>query len=190
MTGDGPSIIADGEPHDRIAGVPLQAPLSADSAVGFVRLVERRRCTDITMVFMVNENDLQRFIEAQARVYETVCGELAAGRKTSHWMWFAFPQLRSLGRSETARFYGIASRSEAEAYWRHPLLGARLKHCTQLVLGVRGRTLHDIFGSPDDLKFRSSMTLFAEVAPEEPAFSEAIEQFCDGVADPLTLARL
>jgi uncharacterized protein (DUF1810 family) len=139
---------------------------------------------------MADENDLQRFVEAQDRVYETVCAELAAGRKTSHWMWFVFPQLRALGRSETARFYGIASRDEAEAYWRHPLLGPRLKHCTQLVLDVRGRTLHVIFGSPDDLKFRSSMTLFAEVAPEEPMFRQAIEQFCDGVADPLTLTRL
>jgi len=139
---------------------------------------------------MADDTDLQRFVEAQAHVYDAVCGELAAGRKTSHWMWFIFPQLRSLGRSETARFYGIASRAEAEAFWRHPLLGARLKHCTQLVLDVRGRTLHNIFGSPDDLKFRSSMTLFAAVAPEEPVFRRAIDQCCDGVADPLTLARL
>jgi uncharacterized protein (DUF1810 family) len=151
---------------------------------------ERRRRGDSTIVPMADENDLERFVEAQDRVYETACGELAAGRKTSHWMWFVFPQLRDLGRSHTARFYGIASCSEAEAYWRHPVLGARLKHCTQLVLDVRGRTLNAIFGTPDDLKFRSSMTLFAEVAPEEPAFRRAIEQLCDGVADPLTLASL
>jgi len=133
---------------------------------------------------------LQRFVEAQAAVWDAVRAELRAGRKTSHWMWFVFPQLRSLGRSETARFYGIVSRAEALAYAEHPLLGARLREAVDLVLGVHGRTLHAIFGSPDDLKFRSSMTLFAAVVPQEPRFRAALERYCDGVADPLTLERL
>jgi uncharacterized protein (DUF1810 family) len=135
-------------------------------------------------------HDLQRFVDAQDGVWDEVVAELGAGRKASHWMWFVFPQLKSLGRSETARFYGIASRAEALAYWQHPVLGARLRQATGLVLAVRGRDLHTIFGTPDDLKFRSSMTLFATVAPEEPTFREALDRFCAGVPDPLTLDAL
>ncbi len=133
---------------------------------------------------------LARFVEAQTAVYASVLAELGAGCKTSHWMWFVFPQLSSLGRSGTARFYGLADRAEAAAYWQHPVLGERLIQCTRLVLETRGKTAHEIFGSPDDLKLRSSMTLFAAVAPEEPAFGEALARFYAGEGDPLTLAEL
>jgi len=134
--------------------------------------------------------DLHRFIAAQDPVYRQVCAELAAGRKTSHWMWFVFPQLHGLGLSATARFYGLASRAEALAYWQHPVLGARLRHCAQLVLDAKGRTAHDIFGSPDDLKLRSCMTLFAAVAPEEPVFAQVLQRFYGGEPDPRTFALL
>lgn len=135
-------------------------------------------------------HDLQRFIDAQDGVWDEVVAELRAGRKASHWMWFVFPQLKSLGRSETARFYGIGSREEALAYWHHPVLGTRLREAVGLVLGVQGRSLHEIFGSPDDVKFRSSMTLFDAVAPDEPLFRAALDRFCEGSADPLTLQQL
>jgi uncharacterized protein (DUF1810 family) len=105
-------------------------------------------------------------------------------------MWFMFPQLRSLGRSGTARHYGIASLEEARAYWQHPVLGPRLRHCTALVLAVPGRTAHEIFGSPDDLKFRSCCTLFEAAAPEEPVFAQALQRFYGGERDALTLQAL
>ena len=133
---------------------------------------------------------LERFVEAQAPVYAAVLRELGAGRKTSHWMWFVFPQLRSLGRSATAKFYGLEGREEASAYWQHPLLGARLGECTRLVLATAGRTAHEIFGSPDDLKLRSCMTLFDVVAPAEPAFRAVLDRFYGGEADPMTLAEI
>jgi uncharacterized protein (DUF1810 family) len=133
---------------------------------------------------------LQRFIEAQNPVFERVRAELAAGAKTSHWMWFVFPQHVALGRSATARHFGIALRAEALAYWQHPLLGARLKACTQLVLAVDGKTALQIFGSPDDLKFRSCMTLFAQVALGEPVFTQALEKYFGGAGDSATLALL
>jgi uncharacterized protein (DUF1810 family) len=133
--------------------------------------------------------DLQRFVDAQEPVYRRVCAELAAGAKASHWIWFVFPQMKGLGRSATAEHFGIASRAEAVAYLQHPVLGPRLRQCTRLVLQVEGRTLSQIFGSPDDLKFRSSMTLFAAVAPDEPLFRRALEKFCDG-DDPKTIALL
>ena len=135
-------------------------------------------------------HDLQRFVQAQAPVYDRVRAELAAGHKTSHWMWFVFPQLRGLGHSAMAQRYGIASAGEALAYWQHPLLGPRLAECTALVLAVQGRTLHEIFGSPDDRKFASSVTLFAHVAPQEPLFVQAIERCCGGHPDAGTLALL
>jgi len=113
--------------------------------------------------------NLERFVDAQAGVYERALAELREGRKRSHWMWFVFPQLAMLGQSETSRLYGIVSRAEADAYMRHPVLGSRLAECTRLVLGVRGKSVHDIFGTPDDLKFRSCMTLFHTFAPGEPA---------------------
>jgi uncharacterized protein (DUF1810 family) len=134
--------------------------------------------------------DLQRFVDAQAPVFAAALAELRAGRKRSHWMWFVFPQLASLGRSGTARFYGIGSLDEARAYAAHPVLGARLLACTRAVLAHAGkRSLHEIFGSPDDLKFRSCMTLFARAAAEPAPFEEAIAALCDG-PDPLTVAWL
>ena len=131
-----------------------------------------------------------RFLEAQNRVYAEVRDELAAGKKTSHWMWFIFPQLKELGRSQIAKYYGIESRDEALAYWRHPVLGKRLKECTELVMAVRGKTAHDIFGSPDDLKFKSCMTLFGQVACDEQVFSRALERFFAGKPDDATLELL
>jgi uncharacterized protein (DUF1810 family) len=133
---------------------------------------------------------LQRFIEAQNPLFERICAELAAGAKTSHWMWFVFPQHVALGRSATARHFGIASFAEATAYRRHPLLGARLKTCTQLVLAVVGKTALQIFGPPDDLKFRSCMTLFAQVAPDEPVFQQALDKYFGSIGDAATLALL
>ena len=139
---------------------------------------------------MDDPHDLQRFVDAQDPVYHDVRLELAAGQKRSHWMWFVFPQLKELGRSATARQYGIASRAEAAAYWAHPVLGPRLKECSDLVLAVRGRTALPIMGSPDDLKLRSCMTLFAEVAPQEPVFRRVIEKYYGGVPDGKTVALL
>jgi len=139
---------------------------------------------------MNDPHDLERFVSAQAPLYAEVTAELRAGRKTSHWMWFIFPQLRDLGQSPTAKLYGIASREEAAAYLAHPVLGPRLKECTGLVLAISGRNAHAIFGSPDDLKFRSSMTLFSMVAPEEPMFKEAIEKYSGGKPDPRTFALI
>ena len=133
---------------------------------------------------------LERFVGAQDRVYAAVKEELVAGNKTSHWMWFVFPQLKALGRSSMAKHFGIESGSEALAYWQHPVLGKRLKECTELVLAAGGKTVHEIFGSPDDLKFRSCMTLFARVVPEEPVFSQALERFFDGKPDAMTLSLL
>jgi uncharacterized protein (DUF1810 family) len=131
---------------------------------------------------------LDRFLQAQAPVYDQVQSELVAGRKASHWMWFIFPQLGALGRTSTARFYGIGSAAEALAYWQHPVLGSRLKECAELVLAAAsGLTAHDIFGTPDDLKLRSSMTLFAAVAPEQPVFGRVLERFYGGEPDQTTL---
>jgi uncharacterized protein (DUF1810 family) len=130
--------------------------------------------------------DLERFVAAQAPVYERARAELAAGAKVSHWMWFIFPQLRGLGRSAMAEHFGLASRAEAEAYLAHPVLGARLRECTRLMLDVRNKTVHEIFGTPDDLKFHSSMTLFAAVAPEEPLFRQALDRYFGNRPDTLT----
>ena len=121
---------------------------------------------------------------------DRVLGELRAGRKTSHWMWFVFPQIQGLGRSSMARQFAIASRAEAEAYLRHPLLGARLRECTRLVTAVEGRDIGEIFGSPDDLKFRSCMTLFAHATTDNRIFLDALARYFGGAEDPLTLERL
>ena len=134
--------------------------------------------------------DLSRFVDAQASVYGTVVKELRDGHKRSHWMWFVFPQLKGLGVSTTARHFGLAGAEEAGAYLAHPLLGARLVECTRLVLAVRGKSAHDIFGSPDDLKLRSCMTLFDRVAPEQEVFAEALRRYFDGRPDARTLALL
>jgi uncharacterized protein (DUF1810 family) len=134
--------------------------------------------------------NLQRFVDAQAGMFEDACAELRRGRKTGHWMWFIFPQLRGLGSSSMAEYYGIPSLAEARAYLDHPLLGARLMECSRLVTLLEGRTLMDIFGSPDDMKFTSSMTLFAHAATENSIFIEALNKYCGGRFDPLTLARI
>ena len=135
-------------------------------------------------------HDLERFIQAQAPVYEAVTAELSAGRKTSHWMWFVFPQIEGLGFSAIAQHYAIRSLAEAQAYLAHPVLGPRLRDCTRLVNAVEDRTILAILGSPDDMKFRSSMTLFAEASDRDAAFLQALERYFDGTPDPRTLARL
>ena len=137
--------------------------------------------------------DLRRFVEAQAGVYERVCAELRAGRKRSHWMWFVFPQIRGLGSSEIAVRYAISGREEALAYLEHAVLGARLRECAGTVVGVEGWTVEEIFGYPDDLKFHSSMTLFAKAAEANEAdevFGEALEKYFDGAMDGGTLERI
>jgi uncharacterized protein (DUF1810 family) len=134
--------------------------------------------------------DLARFVAAQAPVVARVTAELSAGRKQSHWMWFVFPQLAGLGLSATAAKYAITSLDETRAYLAHPVLGPRLMECTRMVLAVEGRDAHAIFGSPDDLKFRSSMTLFAQAAPEEPVFGAALDKYFGGEADARTLQLL
>ncbi|MGJ0396791.1 MAG: DUF1810 domain-containing protein [Methylocystis sp.] len=134
--------------------------------------------------------DLARFVAAQEPVYSLAIAELASGRKRSHWMWFVFPQIEGLGASAMAQRYAIRSLNEARAYLDHPLLGMRLKECVGLVNEVEGRSAHEIFGSPDDLKFHSSMTLFATAAPDEPLFVEALRKYFDVRRDPLTLAKL
>jgi uncharacterized protein (DUF1810 family) len=139
---------------------------------------------------MSDHDSLQRFVDAQAPIFEQACRELEVGRKTSHWMWFVFPQCRGLGRSSTALHYGIESADEALAYWRHPLLGPRLKHCSELVLNVRGRTALQIMGTPDDMKLHSSMTLFSQVAPAERVFTAVLDKYYEGLRDQRTLALL
>jgi uncharacterized protein (DUF1810 family) len=134
--------------------------------------------------------NLERFVEAQKGVYEQATRELRAGRKRSHWIWFIFPQITGLGHSEMSRHYAISSLAEAEAYLKHPVLGPRLRECTQLVVDVEGRSIDEILGDPDDLKFRSSMTLFAHAGPDERVFRQALQKYFDGVEDRLTLERL
>ncbi|HEX2150917.1 MAG TPA: DUF1810 domain-containing protein [Stellaceae bacterium] len=135
--------------------------------------------------------DLERFVAAQEPVFPTALAELRAGRKRTHWMWFIFPQLRGLGRSATATHYGIGSLDEARAYLAHPLLAPRLELCTNAVLGVEGRTPHEIFGSPDDMKFHSSMSLFALAATDTAGpYRKALDRWWHGAADPETLRLL
>ncbi|WP_232462393.1 DUF1810 domain-containing protein [Bordetella genomosp. 9] len=133
---------------------------------------------------------LQRFVQAQDPVFDAVCRELAEGRKRSHWMWFVFPQIQGLGRSEMARRYGISCLDEARAYLRHPVLGERLRHACSLVARAPAGTAADIFGPTDAVKFRSCLTLFTWAAPEETIFRECLDRFFQGQADPLTLSRL
>ncbi len=139
---------------------------------------------------METDFDLERFVRAQAPVYATVLKELRAGHKRTHWMWFIFPQLAGLGSSEMARRYAIRSGDEAAAYLAHPVLGTRLRECATIVDSLDGHTVHAIFGHPDELKFRSSMTLFADVAPDEAVFQDCIDKYFDGEPDDETLARL
>ena len=134
-------------------------------------------------------DDLGRFVDAQNSIFSRVTAELAAGRKQSHWMWFIFPQVEGLGSSAMAQRFAIHSRAEAEAYLAHPLLGPRLIGCTRLVLAVQHKSLHDILGSPDDVKFRSCMTLFDAVRPSS-IFAEALDRYCGGIKDAATTAFL
>jgi uncharacterized protein (DUF1810 family) len=138
---------------------------------------------------MTDSFDLQRFVDAQAPVYQRVVAELRQGQKQSHWMWFIFPQLTGLGHSPMAQRFAIASRDEALAYLRHTVLGPRLRECTALVNAVEGRTIREILGSPDDFKFCSSMTLFGAVS-SDPVFAEAIRKFYGGRPDRKTLELL
>lgn len=134
--------------------------------------------------------DLQRFVEAQESVIDEVKQELRSGRKRSHWMWYVFPQIVGLGRSEMSHRYAITSREEAEAYLSHSILGPQLRECTDLVNALDGRSANDVFGSPDDLKFRSSMTLFEAVSDDPESFETALEKYYDGDRDQKTLDRL
>jgi len=139
---------------------------------------------------MADPFDLQRFVDAQEPVYEQVRAELRAGRKQSHWMWFIFPQIAGLGMSPMSVFYALSSLDEAKAYLAHPVLGRRLRECASLALKAEGRTARQVFGPVDELKFRSSMTLFMKAAPGEPLFVQCVEKFFGGEPDPATLARI
>jgi uncharacterized protein (DUF1810 family) len=141
---------------------------------------------------VVDSFNLGRFIAAQHQIFEAALHELRAGRKQSHWMWFIFPQLRGLGHSPRAILYSIGSLEEARAYLAHPVLGSRLLLCTQAVLAIEGRTLHEVFGSPDDAKFCSCMTLFAQATERDTGkpFRAALDRYCDGRMDPQTMVLL
>lgn len=148
-----------------------------------------RGAKEVTIATTDDPFALRRFLAAQEPVYLQALGELRDGRKRSHWMWFVFPQLAGLGRSAMAERYAISGRDEARAYLAHPVLAARLRECAEAVLAHQGRSAHDIFGSPDDLKFRSSMTLFAEIGGGEP-FAAALARFFGGMPDQATLRLL
>lgn len=135
-------------------------------------------------------NTLSRFVDAQASTYDTAMAELRRGQKTSHWMWFVFPQIAGLGRSPTAQFYAIVDLAEARAYVAHPVLGPRLVEAVEALIALPGRDAHAVFGSPDDLKLRSSLTLFQAAAPEEPVFGQALAKYFSGREDMLTLEKL
>jgi uncharacterized protein (DUF1810 family) len=139
---------------------------------------------------MADPFNLERFVDAQAPVYEQVRRELTVGRKQSHWMWFIFPQIAGLGQSPMSVRFAIASLGEAKAYLAHPVLGARIRECARLTLDVEGKTARDIFGSIDEMKFRSSMTLFARAAPDENIFQRCIDKYFVGDPDPATSARI
>lgn len=133
--------------------------------------------------------DLERFVQAQAGAYDRALAELRAGEKRSHWMWFVFPQVAGLGSSTMAQRYAISGLPEARAYLAHPVLGPRLRACVDAILDIEGRSAHEVFGAPDDLKLRSSLTLFAQ-ASDEPRFTAALARYFGGEEDPRTLARL
>ena len=139
---------------------------------------------------MTDPFNLQRFVDAQAPVYDAVVRELVAGEKRSHWMWFVFPQIAGLGFSPTSVFYAISSLDEAKAYLAHRVLGPRLLDCARLVLEAEGRTAQQIFGAVDAMKFRSSMTLFADAEPGASVFADCLDAFFAGEGDPATLAKL
>jgi uncharacterized protein (DUF1810 family) len=135
-------------------------------------------------------HDLERFVTAQNPVWDRVQAELRRGRKSSHWMWFVFPQLAGLGSSSTARAYALSGLDEARAYLAHPVLGPRLREAAQLAVAVPGRTASEVFGYPDDLKLRSSMTLFARAAPDNAVFADVLDRYFDGAPDPRTVDLL
>ena len=139
---------------------------------------------------MSDPYNLQRFVDAQSTVYDTVIDELRSGRKRSHWIWFIFPQLAGLGSSPTAQRYAISSVAEAEAYLRHDVLGPRLRECTGVVNAIDGKSVGEIFGWPDDVKLRSSITLFAHATDDNAGFLELLDKFYNGEEDPVTVARL
>ena len=134
--------------------------------------------------------DLQRFVDAQAQTYDQALAELRAGEKRTHWMWFVFPQIAGLGRSATAQHFAISGLDEARAYLAHPVLGPRLVESARAVLSHPDRTAREIMGSPDDLKLRSSMTLFAHAAPDQPVFRQVLDHYFDGTEDDATTSRL
>ena len=136
------------------------------------------------------DKDLVRFIAAQNKSYETALSEIRSGRKHSHWMWYIFPQLKELGYSQTAQYYAIENLAEATAYLQHPLLGKNLVRISKVVFELERKTAQEIFGSPDDLKLRSSMTLFAQVSDTHPVFRRIIDKYFDGKPDPITLELL
>jgi uncharacterized protein (DUF1810 family) len=168
-------LLKPAERHDSADRLPVETPFAGIS---------------VSENPMSDPNNLQRFVEAQNPVYDEVCSELRDGRKKSHWMWFIFPQVEGLGSSQMARKFAISSLAEAAAYLAHPVLGSRLTECTRLVNLVEGRPIEQIFGYPDDLKFRSSMTLFAHAAPDNRVFTDALQKYFSGEFDPATLARL
>ncbi|SHM49903.1 Uncharacterized protein, DUF1810 family [Pseudomonas asturiensis] len=139
---------------------------------------------------MNDAHNLQRFVDAQYPVFPEVLTELEAGKKRSHWMWFVFPQIRGLGRSDMAQRYAIGSLDEARAYLQHPLLGPRLEQCARLIAPQVERTARQIFGSPDDMKLQSSMTLFKLAAPDRTIFQEVLDTFFDGELDAMTVTRV
>jgi uncharacterized protein (DUF1810 family) len=163
------------ERHDSADRLPVETPFAGIS-------LSENSMSDLY--------DLQRFVDAQNPVYDKVCSELRDGRKKSHWMWFVFPQIEGLGSSQLARKFAISSLAEAAAYLAHPVLGPRLAECTRLVNLVEGRPIEQIFGYPDDLKFRSSMTLFAHATSNNRVFIAALQKYFSGEFDPATLARL
>lgn len=142
------------------------------------------------MVAVKDPYNLQRFVDTQNHVYADVRLELRGGRKEGHWMWFVFPQVQGLGRTSTSREFAISSRAEAEAYLMHPILGPRLRECASLVNSVEGASIEEIFGHPDYLKFRSSMTLFAQATDDNKVFLDALKKYFRGEFDPLTLQLL
>jgi uncharacterized protein (DUF1810 family) len=168
-------LLKPAERHDSADRLPVETPFAGIS-------VSENQMND--------PYDLQRFIDAQNPVYDEVCSELRDGRKKSHWMWFVFPQIEGLGFNPLARKFAISSLAEAAAYLQHPVLGPRLAECTELVNHVEGRTIEQIFGYPDDLKFRSSMTLFAHATPDSRVFLDALQKYSKGEFDPATMERL
>jgi uncharacterized protein (DUF1810 family) len=165
-------------------------PLQTKCLTAYFATGRKNAPTEKSLLPMNDPFDLQRFVDAQDAVIDRVRDELRDGRKRSHWMWFVFPQLAGLGRSEMTRHYAIASLDEARAYLAHPLLGPRLRECSTLVLAVQGRTIGKIFGAPDDLKFWSSMTLFLQADPSQAVFRDCLYKYFDGRSDLGTLSLI